>query len=260
MEEEKVVEQENVNINNEEYLKLKRKNNKNKVIIIILAFVIILLLALVLLYYLNNKDKNEPENKGNESGQVVDNKDNNEKTDNNVENDKSYVNTFKYNNGEAYGIAYVTGYVKIEKIANCGVDECPPNEPKDDVVVFYIKNTESEDLKKYIDDDYPEGYNGLKSIQLGCLKNDTITYYNAADDFYDPTYKDYKDSSYVNNKDYPYNYIKIFTLNKDITSKLLKSNANELITLKLEKYKLTHGGEAMSCYSDYANVEVVENN
>ena len=54
------------------------------------------------------------------------------------------------------------------------------------------------------------------------------------------------------------NYNKSFSLNKDVSLKIINLNPNEIITLKLEKLKFTHGGEALSCYSLFSGIEVVE--
>lgn len=221
-------------MNNEEYLKLKRSNNKKTTIIIILVFIVILMLLLIVLYYINGNRKEE---KGEDNPTPTPTQ------------KSSYENTFKYSDDGSYGVAYVTGYAKVIKEANCGDAECPEDEEKDDALYFYITSTESKDVKKYLDSFHGDGYDGETYFRVGCLKDDIISYYNAADAWYDSN----NTSAEISTR-----YNKTFTLDKNVTTKLLNSNINNSITLRLEKLKLSYGGEAFSCYSHFSGIEIVD--
>ena len=230
MEEENIKEE---SISKEEYLKLKRSNNKKKAIIIILIFTMILVCSLVIIFLCCGKCYKPKENVSVE----------------NNENEK-YENTFKYDAAGSYGIAYVTGYAKVTTRPYCGAigDECTEQNAisVNDEVDFYITKNDSEDLNKEINSWYGELYDGDKTISLGCVKNGTISYYNAADEFQESS-----EIAYGNN-------FKIFTLDSNESDSIVNSNENNPIVLKLTKLKLTNGGEAPACYSNFAYVEVIE--
>ena len=223
-------------------MKEDKKLEKRKNIEIVALGVIIVALLGLCIYLLLIKKDDKP----------IDNNSGNNQANSN---EKEYNNTFVYENSGSYGIAYVKGYVKIVKEPYCGEAlECTEKNTTsiENKVLFYVVNTESDALKKEIDSWYGKGYTGEKSIQLGCLDNDIISYYNAADDFYNSANTGVDDK---NNSD---NYNKKFSLDKDVSRKIINSNQNKMITLKLEKLKLTHGGHAFSCFSPFSGIEVVE--
>ena len=196
------------------------EQNKNKNLIIgVMACIIVLLIAALVYFMFIKKDKSE------ETIKPQDNRQTENKED-----------TFNYDSSSASGFATVKGYVTLEKEDDCE-DEC---DPKDvtyyDVVHFHIIETNSENFKNYINSFYPEEYKGDRTFRLGCLVNGTIEYFNSTDEI---EFKDY-------------------VLNENISRKILNSNINNPITLKLEKYKLTGGSGAPVCYSHITNIDILD--
>lgn len=223
----------------EEDKKIAKRQNLE---IIVLSIIIVALLGICIYLLFIKKDDKQAGNNQVNNGQAS-----------NI--DKKYNNTFVYDNSGSYGIAYVKGYAKVVKEPYC--DEAPEcNEENatsfENTVSFYVVSTDSEALKKEIDSWYGEGYTGQKFIQLGCLKNDMISYYNAADAFYNSANTGIDDKNNVDN------YSKTFSLDKDVSTKIINSSQSKMITLKLEKLKLTYGGHAFSCFSPFSGIEIVE--
>ena len=236
MEEENIIKKENEVLNTS-----NNSNNKNGIIAILVVIIIALIGVVIYFAFIKKDDKPVDNNGGN-------NQTNNGQTNNN---EKKYSNTFVYDETGSYGIAYVTGYAKVERVPYCGAigAECTEQNASsiNDEVEFFVTKNDSEYLQKEIDSWYGDGYTGDKTISLGCKKNDVISYINAADEFQDST----KEITYGSN-------FKSFTLDSNNTNKIINSNKNNLIVLKLTKLKLSNGGEAPSCYSHFAYVEVVE--
>ena len=197
----------------EEYLKLKRSNEKKKAIIIVLLFLVIALVMLLVFICCGKKVTTPKE---------------------------EYVNTFKYDGSGSYGVAYATGYTVVKEVTCDDGMDCVEGE-KYNEVLFYVTSTDSEDLKKEINSWYGEGYEGNKSISLGCYNN-VVAYFNAADTFL------------TSEGD----LIKSFTLSEEETTKIISSTVNHPITLRLEKYKLTNGTGAPMCYSNFSKIEVAK--
>ncbi len=150
--------------------------------------------------------------------------------------------TFIYagENGEySYGYAIVKGYIEVKKNekycvnAGCAAGAITTN----DAVIFHFVSTNSENFKKVFIDGWWSNSDG-KIIRMGCLNNDKITYKTYADEY-----------GGMSNP-------MILSLSKDFTKKLLASNANNPISLKLTKKKMTEfTGIGEQCESKLTIIE-----
>ena len=215
---------------------LEKNNNSNsKNIIIAVLIVIIIALIGAIIYFAFIKKDDKPVNNNEESNQQE-----------SESNEKKYNNTFVYDKNGSYGIAYAKGYAEVKREYYCEgkVTECNESnaDERNDVVYFYITDTESEDLKKEIDD--------KQEISIGCVKENIISFGALADDFYE------KVNDNINSTE---NYFKDIKLSLEDSNKIISSNENNQITLKFEKLKYTHGSlDFATCTSRMTGVEVVE--
>ncbi len=199
------------------------KNNKKNVIIIILVALLVGAICFICYDKFLKNDSSRKEN-------TKDNTD--------------VINTFKYNDDGASGIATVKGYITVEKTDYCVDGECESSENSIyDVTHFHILETESTSFRNYINSFYSNDYTGEKTFSLGCVKNNVISYYNT----YDEIQNDSED-----NNDFKY-----FVLSNDVSQKILNSSIDNPITLKLEKKKFSSGSGAPECYSHITNIEIV---
>lgn len=218
-------------------------NNSNKNgIIAILVVIIIALIGVVIYFAFIKKDEPKPNNNG---------------SNNQTNNDKKYENTFKYSSNGSYGVAYAKGYAKVKREYYCEsvpVDECNETNALEtnDAVYFYVTSTESKDLKKEVNEWFSEQSKDAQSIQLGCLKNDTIEFVAFADNFYRGTNDEHKNL--------PEYYAKVITLSKADSNKIISSSESNQITLKMEKLKYSNGfaTDGYTCLSRMTNIEIVE--
>ena len=251
MEEEKIVKKEE-KISKEEYLKLKRSNSKKTAVIIVLVFTMVLMMLLLVIYFCNgNKDDKPVDNGGNKEQEVnkpVDNGNNGQENNNNtiVNDEPKYENSLTTDESGTYGTIYVEGYAKVTQEADCGSDICQGDEPKHDVVSFYVTSPKIAGTDDWFVTDQ-NGENGY--IQLGCLENGVVSFTAFADEFYE------KRNDNINSTE---NYYRTIALSKDDSDKIISSSETNLITLKIENKKWTHGGDGYTCSSRITGAEVIK--
>lgn len=197
----------------------KERNGKNILIGVLIA-IIIILVGLCIYFAFIKKDNG-----------VIDN---NAQENNEESNNINVVNTFT-NVYPEEGIATVTGYATIAKLADC-MGECMGNEPQYDYVFFTITDTSSSSFLEYIKQSKGNWFVSDNGIGLGCLENGIIKYNNNSD----------------------VNGYKSYTLSNGLSNDILNSSKNHVITLELEKLKLSYGGGADVCYSHITNVKKVK--
>lgn len=236
--EEEIISKREETVSTEEYLKLKKSNNKKKVTIVVLIYALVALMVLGVTLYLTAK----PNSPSNDNG----NKETNQ--------EEKYDNTFVYDENGSYGIAYAKGYATVEEEYYCeNASEC--NETNADeikeVVYFHVTNTESEDLKKAINE-----WNSEKSVdglvfKLGNLEDNAISICTYADDFFNGS-DEYKNS--------PEHYANIVSVSREDSNKITSSNESNPITLKLEKlkYSLSTTSDFSTCGTLITKVEVIK--
>ncbi len=157
--------------------------------------------------------------------------------------DYDHVDTFIYNENEASGYVTVKGYVTVDRQDYCE-GECETDENSlFDVVNFHIVETTSADFRNYVNSFYSDDYTGDKTFSLGCVKGETIEYYNTYDEL-------------LNDNDNT-NDFKKFIVNKNYTQKILSSSQNNPITLRLGKEKFSSGSGAPECYSHITNIDIL---
>ena len=173
----------------------------------------------------------------------VDNNGNNQQQNNT---ETKYENELTSDETGTYGTVYLEGYAKVKKEADCGVDVCQGNEPVYDVVSFYVTSPKVEG----IDDWFVKDQNGENAyIQLGCLENGIVSFTAFADEFYK------KRSDNIHSSE---NYFKTIEFSKSDSSKIISSNENNRITLKIENKKWSYGGDGFTCSSRITGAEVVK--
>lgn len=229
MEEENIVKEDNVIVNNN-----NNSNNKN-VIIAILVVLVILLIGVVIYLTLIKKDDKVVDNNTNNQQQQNDNQTNNQTTENNEVNNNQVTDTEqKYENNltsdkneesGVYGTAYVEGYAVVSEkpLCNDGPDICQGGEPTVNEVSFYVTNGKVDKLNDWFMTDE----NGKEYLPLGCLENNIISLGAMADEFYK--------GGNPNSQD---NYFMKIKLDKKDSEKIIASNENNLITLRIEKKQL----------------------
>ena len=239
MEEEKMVKKEN------EVTNMNDAKNKNGIIAVLIVIIIALIGAVVYFAFIKKDDKPVDNNGGN-------NQANNGQTNNN---EKKYNNTFVYDENGSYGIAYAKGYAEVKREYYCetvSVAECNESNAEEinDVVYFHVTSTESEDLKKEINEWYGEQERDSQTFTIGCIKDNAISFGALADDFYE------KVNDNINSTE---NYFKNIKLSVGDTNKIISSDENNPITLKFEKLKYTHGSlDFVTCMGRMTSVEIVE--
>ena len=221
-------------------------NNKNGIIVLLVVIIIALIGAVVYFAFIKKDDKPVDNNGGN-------NQANNEQT---KDNEKKYNNTFVYDTNGSYGVAYATGYAKVQKEYYCeavAVDECNESNADEinDVVYFYVTNTDSEDFKKEIDEWFGGQSKDTQSIQLGCLKDNIIEFVSFADDYY------HGDDEQKSSPEY---YAKLISVSNEDSSKILSSSESNQITLKMEKLKYSAGfaTDGYTCLSKMTSIEIAK--
>lgn len=191
-------------------------------------------------WFLKNDDK-PAENNGNNSQQ------NNTQT--NANNDSKYENNLTSDeNVESgvYGTVYLEGYAKtIEKPLCNGPDICQGDEQTITEVLFYVTKGKVDEIKDWFATDD----NGNDYLPLGCLENDLISFIAMADDFYK--------GDNPNSQEY---YSRDIEIGKTDSEKIIDSNENNTITLRVEKKKFKKNVRYgfYRCNSFITGVEVVK--
>lgn len=220
------------------------ENKKSRTLIILLTIVVVLLIGVVIyLLFFNNKE----ELKGNDKPPVEEKNNEQSGEDNSTRPPRvAYEIGTPFSSDKGVGVAYIKGYAITEKQPECGV--CPPEETSfNDVVYFVVVESDSE-FSKYISfDSFPEK-DGKNAIEIGCLENNTISYLDFADLNGDNNANSFED------------FFKQYKLDNLVTKKIMSSNANNLIKLKVERYPypVDVAGDGVSCVSDVSTIEVVE--
>ena len=236
MEEEKFVKKEN------EVTNMNNSNNKNG-IIAFLVVIIFVLIGIVVYFAFIKGDGKPVDNNGDNNHQQENNNQKNENNEKNYDNNLTSDDTVE---SGVYGTAYVEGYAKVEKksLCNDGPDECPKDEPKVDVVSFYVTNYKVDEINDWFSNDGNGEY-----ISLGCLENGLVNIIAMADEFYKG-----------DNPNSQENYSREIKLSKADSDKIIASNINNPIVLKIEKKKMKKGirhGMYM-CNSLITGVEVIK--
>lgn len=224
-------------------------------LIVATALGTIMILLGIYLWYVG-KDDNPIDNNGGNNGQQENNnktnddngqQENNNKT--NEDNEENYENNLtRDENVESgvYGTAYVEGYAKVVKKPLCddGPDICQGNEPEVDAISFYVTNRKVNDISGWFSADENGDY-----ISLGCLENGLVSFVAMADEFYKG-----------DNPNSQENYSREIKLSKDDSDKIIASNENNPIILKIEKKKLKKDIRMglYSCNSLITGVEVIK--
>jgi len=178
-------------------------NNKgnNRMIITILVVIIVLLIGIVG-YLLIFKEKDKDETVKPTSTPTI--------------KPISETSTFEYNDDNfglsSSGYAIVKGYGVVE----------------DNTVGFYVVSTDSNDFKKAFE---KWGYDD-NIVPLGCLNNNVISFTTAADEFGPSNYTGSDEDAHLY-------FTKDISLSSDISNKIMSSNIDNQISLKLGKSKLT---------------------
>lgn len=233
MEEESLQKKESVIANN--------NNNKNGIIAILVVIIIALIVAVIYFAFVKKEDKtvdNNSENTQEDSGQKI------------IEDEAKYENKLTIDETAefgTYGIAYVEGYAKVEEKPMCddGPDICQGDEPKVNEVSFYVTNRKVDEIKDW----FVTNKNNEEYIPLGCAENGVITFTAMADEFYKG-----------DNPNSQENYANEIKLSKEDSDKIIASNENNTIILKIEKKKMKKDIRMglYTCNSTITGVEVVK--
>lgn len=166
--------------------------------------------------------------------------------ENNESEDNKLIDTFSLDENKSYagsGKVRVKGYPNIIQmpIDICYSDNCD-DIPTQDYVMFKVTETANNDFIKYIKKSKGNLFFDEGAIGIGCLKNNKISYYNAADEFYDGN-----------------SYYKEFELNLNDTNKIMNANSSNPISLDLEILPNNHPeGTDVTCYSFVSHIEVAK--
>lgn len=146
--------------------------------------------------------------------------------------------------GEYYaGTVFVKGYSEIKRVKESFCDITNMNESgtepcnESEYVLFHIvKNGKTPNFDEYLPKEWPADGNqffGEKAIGLGCIHDGNIVYSNDTDSY-----------EIVNG-----------TLGTDLSKKILGSDIDSPIALKLTKKTYTRGRGAPACYSHITIIE-----
>ena len=203
-------------------------------------------------WFLKNDDKPAENNANNQQQQ-----NNTQTNDNNEVNNNQVIDTEqKYENNltsdenvesGVYGTVYLEGYAKTVEKSLCddGPDICQGDEPTVNEVLFYVTNGKVDDIKEWFVTDE----NSKEYIPLGCLENDLIKFDAMANEFYKG-----------DNPNSQENYFREIELDKTNSEKIIASNENNTITLKIEKKEMKKNIRMglYRCNSLITGVEVVK--
>ncbi len=225
MEEENLVKKEN------EITSTNNSNNKNGIVPVLVLIIIALLGVVVYFVFIKKDDKPKDNNGGN--NQVNDNTEN-------------YENKIMQGEYDQYGTIYLKGYADVKTYTEDY--EGSSDADKYDLVSFHITDMlgvkSEEEISGWISHDENE----KTYIRLGCVENDIISFNSVADDWYDASLEGTDG-----------NYWKTVSLSKEDSQKIISSNANNPIVLKLEKLKFSYGGrEGNFCTTSITGVEVIK--
>lgn len=131
--------------------------------------------------------------------------------------------------GNFYGTVVVTGYTIVKSESE---SFCEENCKKYSYVFFQILNTDNVALFDFLNENKGNSFVGDKQVGLGCLQNKNITYFNASDKI----------------------GMKEYTLSASLSKKIMESNKENPITIKLERQLFTSGSGAPACYSHFTHI------
>jgi hypothetical protein len=136
-----------------------------------------------------------------------------------------------------YGVTQIEGYANVAKINddNCMMMEDTSNCEEVDYVYFNITNSGNSKLIEYINNLAGNSFVSDMAIGMGCYADSKISYSNASDA------KGF--SSYE--------------ISKSDTEKILSATKEKPIRIEIERFKLTTGRGAPSCYSHFATFKIV---
>lgn len=132
-----------------------------------------------------------------------------------------------------YGTLIVTGYpiVKIE-----AEPFCEKNCKKYSYVFFQVLNTDSQVLSDFLRENKGNNFIDTNQLGIGCVQDEIITYFN--------------DSNKLGMKEY--------SVPVGLSKKILDSNKEKPVTIKLERLLFTGGSGAPACYSHFTYVSSLE--
>ena len=202
---------------------MENKNN-NKGVIALLIVIIVILAVLCVLFATETISLNTKTTNNNEQTTG-----NNSNTDNQevepVEDELGKYDTFSNESG----VVEVIGYPETKELT----DDMNTGE-KYNYVYFHIKETKSDEFKKYIESLKGNSFVLDDAIGLGCIIDNKIKYSNSSNEA----------------------KLKEYELSQEDSSKILNATESNPIKLKLERLPLTYGGGAPVCYSHITTIEV----
>ena len=216
--------------------------SNNKTLMILMALIIVCLAGyIVYAKFIQKGDNPEPKpTNTEENGNQTNNENNELKLENSLITDENA----EYG---SYGVAYVEGYAKVveESTCNDGPDICQGDEPKVNEVSFYVTNRKVDEIKDW----FATNENNEEYIPLGCLEDGSINLIAMAEEFYKG-----------DNPNSQENYAREIKLSKEDSDKIIASNENSPIILKIEKKKMKKDIRIglYTCNSTITGVEVVK--
>ena len=211
---------------------MEKENNNLKIMLIIFIALSVVLGGFILYDKVLKEDNN------------ISNQIKNQNTKN--ENNDKFIDTFSLIEDKPYygfGRVNVKGYTSIVQRKNCddsyeGCDLIPA----EDYIMFNIVETKNKDFLDYIKKSKGNSFFDSDAIGIGCLKDNKISYYNSADEFYDGS-----------------SYYKSFELNINDTNKIMSATKENPILLNLEILPNSHPtGVDNVCYSFVSHIEVTK--
>ncbi len=132
-----------------------------------------------------------------------------------------------------YGTLQVEGYATTVKRNE---DFCQENCKQYDYVFFNITRTENTNIFTYLKNQSGNSFVQDKSVGMGCIINEQVSYSNNSDTRGSQEY----------------------TVSKGDTSAVMAATANKPIVLELERLKLSGEGGAPTCYSHFTTFKVIK--
>lgn len=216
------MEEENLVKKENEATNMNDSNNKNG-IIAILVIVIIVLIGAVIYFAIIKKEES-----------TIDN------------NNENYENTIMQGEYSQYGTIYLKGYTDVKTYTENY--EGSSKVDKYDVISFHITDMLGAKSEEEISGWISHDENDKTYVRLGCVENGIVTFNSTADDWYDASLEGTDG-----------NYWKTVSLSKEKSEKIISSNVNNPIVLKLEKLKNNYGGtEGNFCTTSITGVEVIK--
>lgn len=144
------------------------------------------------------------------------------------------TNYDSFSTSSGSGVVEVIGYPEVKEVESGYVYDFDDDVEKCNYVYFHIKETKSEEFKKFIKSLSGNSFVLDDAIGLGCIIDGKIKYDNSSDEF---GYKEYE-------------------LSIKNSNKILNATESNPIKLKLEMLPNSTGSEVDMCYSHITTIEV----